>query len=63
MDVVFEIDDNAQTQSPNGKACVIYNKIKRQQFEKMKQSDSFRLLCKNFGCVPDINKFHLVKKK
>ncbi len=63
MDVEFEIDDNAQAQSPNGKAYVIYNKIKRQQFEKMKQSDSFRLLCKNFGCVPDINKFHLVKKK
>jgi DNA polymerase-3 subunit gamma/tau len=59
----FEIDENARVDSPNGKAYVVYNKIKKQQFAKLKESDPFKLLCKNFGCVPDIDNFHLVKKQ
>ena len=57
------VDENVYAASPTGQAHQIYAKIKRQQFRKLNESDAFKQFCSSFGCVPDIEKFHLLRKK
>ncbi len=63
MKINLSIDPEAPNKSPLGEAKAFYNKIKKQQYRKLIESEGLKTVVKAFGCTPSIENFHLIKPK